>query len=104
MPNMLTSFILVGGGGQGIRPMRVDVRGPFSKSTFGFASIDCTDRDMTVSLISKDGELLHEFRRTPDRHVEVLQSVPSDQAEPRTVKSITRDDLMGKKASKQSDD
>ena len=92
IPNTTTSFILVGGGGQGIRPMRVDVRGPFSKSSYGFASLHFSPEAMTVQLISKDLEVLHEFRRTPDRRVEVLESVKSDVATPRTPKSVTRDE------------
>ena len=93
MPNDLTSYILVGGGGQGIRPMRVDVRGPFSKSSYGFAAINFTPEAMTVRLVSKDGDVLHEFRRTPDRHVEILSTTPSDTAQPRTPLSINRTDL-----------
>src|SRR5436305_7702317 len=90
MPNCLTSFILVGGGGQGIRPMRVDVRGPFSKSTYGFGAINFTPKAMTVRLISKDGDVVHAFRRNPDRHVEVVETTPSDPATPRTQKSVVR--------------
>lgn len=105
MPNDLSSFILVGGGGQSIRPMRVDVRGPFSKSTYGFAAMTFTPEAMNVRLISKDGDVLHEFRRTPDRHVEILQSEPSDPATQRTIRSITRDDESAPttKASKTDD-
>jgi hypothetical protein len=90
VPNTLTSFILVGGGGQSIRPMRVDVRGPFSKSTYGFAALNFTPNAMTVRLVSKDGDVLHTFRRTPDRHVEVVETTRSDPATPRTLKSIVR--------------
>jgi hypothetical protein len=84
------SFILVGGGGQHLRPMRVDKRGPFSKSSFGFASMRFTPDEMIVKLISGDGEMLHEFHRTPAGNVKTIETEPSDIATPRTVKSIVR--------------
>jgi hypothetical protein len=66
------------------------VRGPFSKSTYGFAALNFTPNAMTVRLVSKDGDVLHTFRRTPDRHVEVVETTRSDPATPRTLKSIVR--------------
>jgi tartrate-resistant acid phosphatase type 5 len=102
IPKLLTSLILVGGGGQSLRPMRVDVRGPFSKSTYGFGAINLTKDAMTVRLVNKDGEVLHEFRRTPDRHVEILETTPSDPATPRTIGSITRDNEATTKKSKKA--
>jgi hypothetical protein len=55
------SFILVGGGGADVRPMRNDTRGPFSKSAHGFASLRFTPMLMTVRFISRHGEVLHAF-------------------------------------------
>ena len=91
MPGVFTSFILVGGGGQGIRPMRNDLRGPFSKSSYGFANITFTPDLLTIKFITKDGEKLHEFTRTPDGTVNITFTTPSDKATTRSVGSITRE-------------
>lgn len=88
-----TSFLLVGGGGAGIRPMRNDVRGPFSRSVYGFADLQFTEERATVRYISgTDGTVLHAFTRTKAGKVNVIQTTPSDRATPRTVRSITRPD------------
>jgi hypothetical protein len=90
-PGVKPSQLMVGGGGATTRPMRNDKRGPFSKALNGFADLEFTDRRARVRLISGgDGSTLHEFTRAPDGAVTVIQSVPSDVAIPRTVKSITR--------------
>jgi hypothetical protein len=68
----------------------VDVRGPFSKSTYGFGALNFTPDAMTVRLVSKDDDVIHAFRRTPDRHVETIETTPSDEATPRTPKSVVR--------------
>ncbi len=87
------SFLLVGGGGARTRPIRADARGPFSKQMNGFAHIALTREKMTVSLCDSDGNVVHQFERGRDRKVRVLQTTPSDKAQPRTVKSINRPDL-----------
>ena len=87
------SFLLVGGGGASVRPIRVDAnkRGPFSKSTVGFADISFTPRTATGRLVSgTDGSVLHEFTRTKDGKVDIVKAGDSDAATPRTIKSITR--------------
>lgn len=86
------SFLLVGGGGAGIRPMRVDKRGPFSKSAYGFCELTIDATSARVRFLSYKGALLHEFVRLPARKVRVIDTTPSDKAVPRTVKSITRGD------------
>ena len=87
------SFLLVGGGGASVRPIRVDAnkRGPFSKSTMGFADINFTPTTATARVVSgTDGSVLHEFTRTKDGKVDIVKAGDSDAATPRTVKSITR--------------
>ncbi len=90
LPNYKESFLLVGGGGASVRPMRLDQRGPFSKSTHGFADLNFTAEKATVRLIGPDAKPLHEFTRTREGVVEMKKTVPSDPAVPRTIKSITR--------------
>ncbi|MEO6434682.1 MAG: metallophosphoesterase [Tepidisphaeraceae bacterium] len=85
------SFVLVGGGGATTRPMRIDRRGPFSRSVHGFGELNFTPDRMTVTLIGRDGLVLHELARSRDGKVQTLRTTPSDLAVPRTVKSITRD-------------
>jgi hypothetical protein len=91
MPNQPTSFLLVGGGGKEIRAMRNDIRGPFSKSIFGFAAMNFTPQAITVRLVANDGETLHAFKRMPDGRIEILEAGESDPAQPRTIGSISRD-------------
>jgi hypothetical protein len=93
VPGWKASFLLVGGGGATTRPERVDKRGPFSVSENGFADFHFTPSRAVVRLVSSDGSILHEFEKMPDGKTRVLSSVPSDRAIPRTVKSITRQDL-----------
>jgi hypothetical protein len=90
LPNYKESFLLVGGGGASVRPMRLDQRGPFTKSTHGFADLNFTAEKATVRLIGPDAKPLHEFTRTREGVVEMKKTVPSDPAVPRTIKSITR--------------
>ena len=87
------SFILVGGGGAGTRSMFNDSRGPFSKSMQGFAHLRFTPDTMIVKLVDRDGSVVHAFERTHDGQMHILQTAPSDVAQPRTVKSISRPDL-----------
>jgi 3',5'-cyclic AMP phosphodiesterase CpdA len=87
-----TSFVMAGGGGAKVRPMRVDKRGPFSKSQYGFADLQFTQRVARCRIVSLDGKVLHEFARHPDDQVTVTFTTASDVAVPRTPKSINRPD------------
>ena len=78
----------------------------FSKYGINAVFNEPLERPAALKLVRATQMLvLHEFRRTPDRRVEVLQSVKSDAAETRTVRSITRDDESAttKKKSTKSD-
>lgn len=106
VPGHRTSFLLVGGGGQRIRPMRVDQRGPFSRSTFGFAHMMFTPQRMVVRYVDANGQTVHLFERTLSGNVRTVETTGSDAATPRTVRSITRDgtEAATAPATRQSDD
>ncbi len=89
------SFLLVGGGGAGTRAMRIDRRGPFSRSINGFAHLRFTPDHVDVRFIGPDGSVVHAARRKDDSVVTVMKSEGTDVAQPRTIKSITRPDLTG---------
>jgi 3',5'-cyclic AMP phosphodiesterase CpdA len=82
------SFLLVGGGGANVRAMLKDNRGPFSRSIMGFAHLRLTPQRAVVTLVSKDGEVLHVFERSADGLVKVLASTPSDPATTKPLKTI----------------
>jgi hypothetical protein len=100
-----TSFILVGGAGAKVRPIRVGVgnRGPFAKQSFGFGHMAFTRDTMLVRLIDGDGAVLHAFARDRAGKVRVLNSSESDIAMPRTPKSINRPDAEDSPTTKSSD-
>lgn len=83
------TFILCGGGGAGVRPMRNDRRGPFSRSVHGFAHISFTPDAVVVRFVDVDRRTVHAVERSRDGTVRVLDSIESDAAPPRTMKSIT---------------
>ena len=72
------------------RPERLDNRGPFSKSTHGFAHLNFTDTLATVKLIGENGEVLHAFTRTPDGKIAITVAGQSDTAIPRKVGDVSR--------------
>jgi hypothetical protein len=80
MPGWTQSFVLVGGGGGGVRPMRIDRRGPFSKSTYGFAHFQITPEKTTVRFLGEDGRVLHAFERNRAGSVTLLANTTSDKA------------------------
>lgn len=90
MPGVTTSFILVGGGGATVRPMRIDRRGPFSKSSYGFADLNITPTKLTVRFIGGEGQVLHAFERIKSGEVDVIKGGERDVAKPRTPRSINQ--------------
>lgn len=87
-----TSFVMVGGGGAKVRPMRNEKRGPFSRQSFGFGHVTITHDKMIVRLVDDSGKVVHAFERDHNGDMRILESSPSDPATPRTAKSINRPD------------
>jgi hypothetical protein len=65
-----------------------DNRGPFSRSTHGFASFRFTPDVATVQLIGADGTIVHEFSRSREGNVTVTLNSPSDPATKHKLKAI----------------
>lgn len=80
IPDWFTSFVLVGGGGAGVKLMRHDDRGPLSRLTHGFAHFDFTPEAVTVKYINEQGKVLHEFKRDKNGKVQVLINGGDDKA------------------------
>jgi hypothetical protein len=88
IPKWPISFVVAGGGGAGNKPMLRDNRGPFSRSTHGFASFRFTPEAATVQLIGADGTIVHEFSRSREGNVTVTLNSPSDPATKHKLKAI----------------
>ena len=74
-----TSFVLAGGGGAKIRPMKRNDRGPFSRSLNGFFHLQLTPELATGKMISVKGEVVHEFTRSAaDGKVKVIKTTGRD--------------------------
>ena len=86
------SLVLCGGGGANIRKMVVDQRGPFSKTSYGFAHLTISEDVLLVKLLDQQLNILHEFTRDHEKTVRIVSSTPSDAGIPRTVGSVTRGD------------
>ncbi|WP_410959342.1 hypothetical protein, partial [Salmonella sp. SAL4433] len=81
-----------------------DKRGPFSKSLYGFADFQFTERVARCRIVSLEGKVVHEFSRHPDDFVTVTFTTPSDVAVPRTPRSINRPDAPTTSATTRSAD
>jgi tartrate-resistant acid phosphatase type 5 len=61
-----TSFVISGGGGARVRPMKNDKRGPFSQSVHGFTHIQTGKERLAVRHIDPNGTQLHAFEKHLD--------------------------------------
>ncbi|MGJ8672231.1 metallophosphoesterase [Rubritalea sp.] len=62
-----TSFVISGGGGAPIRPIRTNTeRGPFTEGVAGFTHLEVSHERFTVRHVDKTGAPLHEFWKKPD--------------------------------------
>jgi 3',5'-cyclic AMP phosphodiesterase CpdA len=73
-----TTFILAGGGGAKIRPMKRDDRGPFSRSLNGFLHLHLSDAEARGKFIAADGKNVHEFTRALSGPVNVVTTTGRD--------------------------
>ena len=80
LPRWFTSFLLVGGGGADTKLMRHDDRGPLSRLTHGFASLNFESNTATVRYVNDQGKTLHLFTREKDGTVKVQIEGGEDKA------------------------
>jgi len=78
MPGWSTTFLLAGGGGAKIRPMKRNDRGPFTRSLNGFLHLKITTETATGTFVTKDGEIPHQFTRSATGKIEVLSTTGRD--------------------------
>jgi len=78
--SVATSFILAGGGGAKLRPMKRDDRGPFSRSLNGFFHFRADDATATGRFIEANGAVVHEFERSREGKVSVVKTTGRDKA------------------------
>lgn len=79
-----TTFVLAGGGGAKVRPMKRDDRGPFSRTLNGFLHLQLTPELATGKIVSVNGEVVHEFTRTLDGKIKVIRTTGCDKPAPDT--------------------
>ena len=57
-------FFVAGSGGANVRPMKVDPRSLFAKSSYGFAVIEGDSEQLKVTFVSPNLEQLYEYALT----------------------------------------
>lgn len=67
-----TSFVLSGGGGAQVYPLRDTSRGPYSTASYGFTHLQVSANRFVVRHLDFLGKPLHAFSKTPDGKVEIL--------------------------------
>lgn len=74
-----TTFLLAGGGGAKIRPMKRNDRGPFARSLNGFLHLRLGEDKAIGTFVTKDGKIPHRFSRSVAGEVETLENTGRDQ-------------------------
>ncbi len=67
-----TSFVVSGGGGARVRPMKIQERGPFAKDLYGFTHMQIGKERMVFRHIDPNGKQIHGFEKSPDGSFKVL--------------------------------
>src|SRR5207237_9751179 len=97
-PDWPVSFVVSGGGGGGRREMLRDNRGPFSRSTLGFAHLRFDDQTATIRLLNERGVEMHAFTRAREGTRRPLSNSPSDPATKHPLRVIVGLDKKNKKS------
>jgi tartrate-resistant acid phosphatase type 5 len=92
VPGSPVTYVLCGGGGQGITDMRRDRRGPFSRKTYGFAHLRATADRADVRYVATpdaknpDVRVIHHFAR--DRESDAVSVVSTSGIDKATTKPL----------------
>ena len=66
-----TSFVLSGGGGAALYPMKPSLRGPYSEMIYGFTHLEVSPEKFIVRHLDPTQKQVHAFSKTRDGKVEV---------------------------------
>jgi tartrate-resistant acid phosphatase type 5 len=71
-----TSFVISGGGGAGLRELKIDPaqRGPFGRKAAGFSHLQVTPEQLVLRHIDEQGTIIHGFSKTPEGIVRSIGS------------------------------
>lgn len=71
LEGLRTSFVVSGGGGAGLRPLKKKDRGPFARVVHGFTHLSIAADRMIVRHLDTDGRQIHAFTKYPDGKFEI---------------------------------
>lgn len=66
IPDWPPSFLLIGGGGAALRPIKSKARGPFAVSAAGFLHLHFTPKNATMNLVDAHARTMHSAERSVD--------------------------------------
>lgn len=68
-----TSFVLSGGGGADLYPLKIDEaqRGPYASKVYGFSHLEVTPEKLTLRHMDETGRQIHAFAKLPDGKVRI---------------------------------
>lgn len=90
MPDWAMSFIVAGGGGTHLRPIRRDRPSTFAVSRRGFAELVFTENVATCRMVDVKGTIMRTFERDRSGKVSILSSIASDKPVPKPPKPATK--------------
>ena len=68
-----TSFVISGGGGARVRPMKQTERGPYGMNVYGFSHLQVNSNRLLLRHVDANGNQLHAFEKQLDGKVTVLK-------------------------------
>ena len=74
LEGLRTSFVLSGGGGARVRPMKNTTRGPYAKDVYGFTHLSANAQRLVLRQFDPNNQLLHAFEKLPDGSFKVLDA------------------------------
>ena len=78
IPGKHTSFLVSGGGGQPLYPIKRSDRGPFARAVHGFVHLRLTPETATVWFVDETGRWIHVFEKTAQNRIRILHTTGVD--------------------------